>query len=177
MRKFMYKMLLILTALTLTSCNIGGAAAPDDGENQQAAGDGGSVIGGAPDDSENQQATGDGGSVIGGAPEEGGTAEGAGDNHGGTGAGEWCEDENGRVKMTAVVEGVGQKLEVTVTDSEYTFGIHWVITPDSTVYLDASGEPISRGDIKVGDIVEIWYSGQVMLSYPPQIVAHKIIVK
>ena len=157
MRKFMYKMLLILTALTLTSCNIGGAAAPDDGENQQARGDGGSVIGGA--------------------PEEGGTAEGEGDNHGGAGAGEWCEDENSRVKMTAVVEGVGQKLEVTVTDSEYTFGIHWVITPDSTVYLDASGEPISRGDIKVGDTVEIWYSGQVMLSYPPQIVAHKIIVK
>ena len=153
----MYKMLLILTALTITSCNIGGAGAPDDGENQQAAGDGSSVIGGA--------------------PEEGGTAEGADDNHGGAGAGEWCEDENSRVKMTAVVEGVGQKLEVTVTDSEYTFGIHWVITPDSTVYLDASGDPISRGDIKVGDTVEIWYSGQVMLSYPPQIVAHKIIVK
>ena len=159
-------MLLILTALTLTSCNIGGAAAPDDGENQQARGDGGSVIGGAPEE---------GGTAEGADDNHGGA--GADDNHGGAGAGEWCEDENSRVKMTAVVEGVGQKLEVTVTDSEYTFGIHWVITPDSTVYLDASGEPISRGDIKVGDTVEIWYSGQVMLSYPPQIVAHKIIVK
>ncbi|MBQ8528264.1 MAG: DUF3221 domain-containing protein [Clostridia bacterium] len=166
MRKFMYKMLLILTALTLASCNIGGAAAPDDGENQQARGDGGSVIGGAPEE---------GGTIEGTGDNHGGA--GTDDNHGGAGAGEWCEDENSRVKMTAVVEGVGQKLEVTVTDSEYTFGIHWVITPDSTVYLDASGEPISRSDIKVGDTVEIWYSGQVMLSYPPQIVAHKIIAK
>ena len=81
-----------------------------------------------------------------------------------------------RVRMLATVNGIGDRLEVTVVESDYTFGTFIIITPDETVYLNESGEAISRDDIRVGDTLEIWYSGQVMLSYPPQTVAHKIVL-
>ncbi len=79
-----------------------------------------------------------------------------------------------RVKMTAVIDNIGEYIEVTVIESEYTFGPHWVITADATVYFDKDGSSLSRSDLRVGDRVEILYSGQVMLSYPPKIVAAKI---
>ena len=79
------------------------------------------------------------------------------------------------VSMTARVTALGDKLEVEVIESEYTFGTHWVIT-DSAEFFDKSGKKITKNDISVGDTVEILYSGQVMLSYPPQIVAAKISV-
>lgn len=78
------------------------------------------------------------------------------------------------VKMIAQVQELGEKITVEVLDSEYTSGVHLVITPDATQYFDGDGNKISREDIEVGDKVEILYSGQVMLSYPPQIVAAKI---
>lgn len=77
------------------------------------------------------------------------------------------------VAMTARVTGIGDRLEVEVIESPYTFGIHWVITDSAAVYGKDGGK-ISISDIIVGDTVEILYSGQVMLSYPPQIVAAKI---
>ncbi len=80
------------------------------------------------------------------------------------------------VMMRAVIRDIGEKIEVEVTESEYTFGIHWVITHDATAFYGKDGSVISRGDLNVGDNVEILYSGQVMLSYPPQIVAHRITV-
>lgn len=80
-----------------------------------------------------------------------------------------------KVKMTAGVLSVCDRLCVEVLESEYTSGVHVVITPADTVYLDGHGNEISRDEIKVGDLVEIFYNGQVMLSYPPQIVARKII--
>ncbi len=78
------------------------------------------------------------------------------------------------VKMTARIENIGEKIEVTVLESEYTSGPHWVITPPETKYFDARGREISREELRVGDTVEILYSGQVMLSYPPQIVAARL---
>ena len=80
------------------------------------------------------------------------------------------------VKMTARVTAIGDRIEVEVLESEYTSGPHWVITDRSTVY-EKDGRKIARADISVGDVVEIFYNGQVMLSFPPQIVAHRIIVK
>lgn len=77
------------------------------------------------------------------------------------------------VAMTATVTALGERLEVEVTESEYTFGTFWVITTD-TLFYDKEGNQITKDDIKVGDSVKILYSGQVMLSYPPQIVAAKI---
>ena len=87
------------------------------------------------------------------------------------------EKLDGSVKMTAVVKSVDERIEVEVTESEYTSGVHLVITADATEYFGKNGKRIDRNDIKAGDTVEILYSGQVMLSYPPQIVAAKITVK
>jgi hypothetical protein len=83
---------------------------------------------------------------------------------------------NDRVSMHAIIRAIDERLEVEVTSSEYTSGIHWVITHDSTAYYAADGSAITRADLQVGDEVEILYNGQVMLSYPPQIVAHRITV-
>ena len=82
--------------------------------------------------------------------------------------------EESLVKMTASVSEVGEYIVVEVLESEYTFGTHWVITSEKTCFLDKRGREIRRGDIKSGDTVEILYNGQVMLSYPPKIVARKI---
>lgn len=80
-----------------------------------------------------------------------------------------------KVKMTAVILSVGDGLSVEVTDSEYTFGVHTVIVGEATKYVDSCGKKISYEDLKVGDRVEIFYNGQVMMSYPPKIVARKIV--
>ncbi|MBE6537229.1 MAG: hypothetical protein E7673_04675 [Ruminococcaceae bacterium] len=80
-------------------------------------------------------------------------------------------------KMIARVTEIAERISIDVIESEYTSGIHWVITANATEYFDKEGNAISRSDIKVGDTVEILYSGQVMMSYPPQIVAARITVK
>ena len=78
------------------------------------------------------------------------------------------------VTMTAKITDVDEKITVEVLESDYTSGTHLVITSDSTIYLGKNGNEISRSDLKENDVVEISYSGQVMLSYPPQIVALQI---
>ena len=83
---------------------------------------------------------------------------------------------DGSVVMKAEVLEIGEKIEVNVVESEYTTGVHWVITSEATQYFDKDGNEINRGDLRRGDVVEIRYSGQVMMSYPPQIVAAKITV-
>ena len=79
-------------------------------------------------------------------------------------------------KMTALITEIGEKITVDVTKSEYTSGILLVITGDKTEYFDKAGNKISRADLTVGSTVEILYSGQVMMSYPAQIVAARITV-
>ena len=79
-----------------------------------------------------------------------------------------------RFKLTAIVKNVGDKIEVEVIESDYAFGEYWVITSDDTEYTDEDGGKILRGDIKQGDKIGITYRGQVMMSYPPQIVATAI---
>jgi hypothetical protein len=49
-----------------------------------------------------------------------------------------------------------------------------VILTDETEIKDALGKALSREDIGIGDTLSVVYNGQVMLSYPPQIVAHSI---
>ena len=82
-----------------------------------------------------------------------------------------------RAYMIARVDGLSDRLEVTVTESEYAYGVYWVIISDITTITDREGNHITPSDIRVGDTVEIYYSGQVMLSYPPQIVAHNIVLR
>ena len=84
------------------------------------------------------------------------------------------------VKMTAIIKNVNTDtgLEVEVIEGEYgASGIYWVIISKDTVFADANGNRISKNSLKVGDTIEITYGGQVMLSYPPQIVAKKIQTK
>ena len=80
------------------------------------------------------------------------------------------------VTMTATIKKMGEKIEVEVTKSDYTSGIHWVLTSNNTVFYNAKGEQIERADLQAGDSVEILYNGQVMMSLPPQIVALQITV-
>ena len=80
-------------------------------------------------------------------------------------------------KMIAVITETSSNIAVDVIESEYTSGIHWVNIASSTEFYAKDGSRISRSDLKVGDTVEILYSGQVMMSYPPQIVAARISVK
>jgi hypothetical protein len=86
-----------------------------------------------------------------------------------------CSESAESVKMTARVTAIGDKIEVEVIESEYFSGPFFIITGDGTEYTK-NGIKIGRDGIKVGDTVEIYYSGQVMLSYPPQVAARKIIV-
>ena len=83
-------------------------------------------------------------------------------------------DMNEQFKMKAEVTAVGEKIEVDVIEAEYASGLYWVITSDKTAFADKDGEKIEKDDIAVGDTVIITYNGQVMMSYPPQVVALKI---
>jgi len=84
------------------------------------------------------------------------------------------DDETNEFKMLAIVKNVSEYLEVEVIESDYAFGEYWVITPQETEFFDSNGNKISRSDLKAGDKIEISYSGQVMMSYPPKIVAHSV---
>ena len=77
--------------------------------------------------------------------------------------------------MTATVVDTGEKIEVEVIESPFGMtGPFLVITSPETVYLNAENREIARNEIRVGDKVQITYGGQVMLSYPPQIVAYEL---
>ena len=81
-----------------------------------------------------------------------------------------------RFTMEATLTELSDRLTVEVTKSAYTSGTHLVIVNESTVIQEASGQRIMPTDLKVGDRLSILYNGQVMLSYPPQIVALSITV-
>ena len=83
--------------------------------------------------------------------------------------------EPGEFRLKATVNAVEEHLEVEVYDSDYAFGIYHVITDAATAYYNESGDRISRSDIKQDDKVEIYYGGQTMQSYPPQIYSMKIV--
>ena len=88
-----------------------------------------------------------------------------------------AQSEDGFV-MTATVKNLGEKLEVDVIKGEYgAEGIYLIIVSDSTEITNARGKKIDLDKINVGDTVEITYSGQVMMSYPPQVAARKIKLK
>lgn len=77
--------------------------------------------------------------------------------------------------LKAIVKAVNSEhIEVEVIESDYAFGIYWILTSNETRYLNSKGSYIQRSNIKVGDTIEITYSGQTMLSYPPQVVAYSI---
>ena len=88
-----------------------------------------------------------------------------------------AEEENSvkpEFKMKAEVISLGEKIEVNVYEAEYADGVFLLITDEKTGFEDAIANPILRSDISVGDHIEITYSGQIMMSYPPQVYAIKI---
>ena len=87
------------------------------------------------------------------------------------------EDLQNAVKMTATVTAVADRVEVEVIEGEYdASGPYWVAISEETRFADKNGKAIKKDDLKKGDKIEIYYGGQVMMSYPPQIVAIKIAV-
>lgn len=76
--------------------------------------------------------------------------------------------------LKANVLELGQKVLIDVYEGEYASGEYLVIIPEDISITDKNGKNLTRGDIKVGDRLEIVYNGQVMMSYPAQIVARKI---
>ena len=88
------------------------------------------------------------------------------------------EKESGPTfRMIAIVENLSEPFSVNVIEAEYAEGNYWLVTSGDTIYLDAEGNPIQKSDIAVGDTIEITYNGQIMLSYPPQVAALKIVKK
>ena len=103
----------------------------------------------------------------------------AGSGDGSDGSGNGDTVQNTSTKMTATVTNLldSGKIEVDVIEGEYgASGIFWVIVSDQTALCDGHGTKIALSDIQAGDTVEIRYGGQVMMSYPPQIVAGSITV-
>ena len=68
-------------------------------------------------------------------------------------------------------------IEVEIIDSQIAFGKYLVLVDAATVYQDSEGNEITRDDLKVDDVIEISFSGQVMMSLPPQIYGQRIILK
>ena len=99
---------------------------------------------------------------------------GDGQNGKSDGTGEDINTEMNVFIMTAEIKSVGDRVEVDVIESEYGSGIYHVLTSDATEIIGKDGKKIEKSDLRSGDTVEITYSGQVMLSYPPQISAIKI---
>ena len=83
-------------------------------------------------------------------------------------------DEAERFTLRATLLQVGERLEAEVIESDYAFGVYWVLTGEGTAYTDENGSAIARADLQPGDLIEITYGGQVMMSYPPQIVAQAV---
>ena len=78
-------------------------------------------------------------------------------------------------KMVAEIIAIGDKIEVEVIEGDYgASGVYWINYSSSTTISSSGGGTLKLGDLSVGDKVEIIYNGQVMMSYPPQVVAKKI---
>ncbi len=92
--------------------------------------------------------------------------------------GEMGEDGTGGDAVPFVFRGtvfeVAELLGVEMEETQYSFGPYHVITGEDTTYFDAKGEKTTRDAIKVGSVIEITFSGQVMMSYPPKISARSI---
>jgi len=80
-------------------------------------------------------------------------------------------------KMLGLVTHLDEKIEIEVIQGEYAYGTYLIIADENTEILDSNNKKLSKSDLKINDNIEIIYSGQVMMSYPPQVYAIKIVVK
>lgn len=98
--------------------------------------------------------------------------------------------ENGGIKNSSIKLEVGevvyrgkvtnlgnsQEVEMEIVDSEIAFGLYRVLISGETTFYGVDGVKIDRDSLEVGDIIEVVFSGQVMMSYPPQIAAKRIYI-
>ena len=86
--------------------------------------------------------------------------------------------EEGEVVYRGKVTKLGdnRELEMEIVDSTIAFGPYRVLIGDSTTFYGVNGEEIDRETIELDDIIEVVFSGQVMMSYPPQIAAKRIYI-
>ena len=68
-------------------------------------------------------------------------------------------------------------IEMEIIDSDIAFGTYWVLISEETLFFAADGSSADISAVKVGSIIEVAFSGQVMNSYPPKIAARKIYIK
>lgn len=83
---------------------------------------------------------------------------------------------DGEFYMLADVIECDERLYVSVTESEYAYGNYIIIVAPETVIEYSDGTAATYESISLGDSLGIVYSGQVMLSMPPQTVAHRIVI-
>lgn len=83
-------------------------------------------------------------------------------------------EEDIKVEMTAIIIEIEERLLVDVLQSEYAFGEYLLLLNNATIFYNKEGEKISKNQLRVGDKIKVKYSGQVMLSIPPQVVAYEI---
>ena len=86
-----------------------------------------------------------------------------------------CLKENSsKFIMTAIITDINSHLEIEIIQDQYNSGILWVNVPQNAHIVNEKGEKLALSDLKIGQKIEICYSGQVMMSYPGQITARKI---
>ena len=77
-----------------------------------------------------------------------------------------------------VVKTVGNSyITAEIIESDIAFGNYIILVNGNTTFETKDGGAASLGDVKVGDTVYVHVSGQVMLSYPPQISAQRIVIE
>lgn len=84
-------------------------------------------------------------------------------------------EPSGGFTMRAKITAINSHIEVEILKDEYNSGIMWVNLSEKTSIKDENENDLSLNDLAVGDIIDIIYNGQVMLSYPGQISAQKIV--
>ena len=88
------------------------------------------------------------------------------------------KNELGEFVFRGRVTGISSTryIEMEIIDSEIAFGTYHVLVSDQTTVYDKKGNSTSIDYIKIGDVIDVVFSGQVMNSYPPKISAQKIVI-
>lgn len=87
-----------------------------------------------------------------------------------------CSDNNNhdsaekRLTMQAKITQItSEYIQVDIIKDEYNSGVMLVLVNSKTPITDQAGKSLSISNLEVNDIIEVEYSGQVMLSYPAKI--------
>lgn len=87
-----------------------------------------------------------------------------------------CGEKSPEHTMKGTVNAIGNHIDFTVIENSYVSGVFWALTDDNTVYIFEGGEAATRDDISEGTVITVEYSGQIMMSYPGQIYAKRVII-